>query len=98
MGVQRAGAPYDLLVGRMPAGKVDSDRDRFVAFVGDDDALADLGGVGVALGRGRAGSGRALLCLGRSSLGAPFGGLLLAPGNTGGGPVLGTERRLRLAR
>src|SRR6478735_3096622 len=58
--VQRARAADDLLVSRVTAGKVDPDRDRFVAFVGDDDALPGLGRVGVALGRRGAGAGGAL--------------------------------------
>src|SRR6201996_3496776 len=55
--VQRARAADDLLVGRGTAGGGDADGDRLVAFVGDHDALADLGRDRVALGGRRAGAG-----------------------------------------
>src|ERR1700761_4724859 len=55
--VQRARAADDLLVGRVTTGDVDADGDRLVAFVGDDDALADLGGDRLALGGRRTGAG-----------------------------------------
>src|SRR6202042_3642916 len=55
--VQGARAADDLLVSRVTAGDVDADGDRLVAFVGDDDALAFLGGDRVALGPRGAGAG-----------------------------------------
>src|SRR5882757_7261616 len=55
--VQRARAADDLLVGAVAAGDFDLHGDRLVALVGDDDALPDLGRVGVALGLRRAGAG-----------------------------------------
>src|ERR1700744_4671252 len=55
--VQRARAADDLLVSRVTTGDVAADGDRLVAFVGDDDALADLGGDRLALCGRRAGAG-----------------------------------------
>src|SRR6185312_10589418 len=95
--VQRARAADDLLVSRVTASEVDPNRDRFLAFVGDDDALAGLGRVGVALGGRRAGLCLAFLGLGGSPLLAPFVGLLLARLSASGGALLGSLRRLRLA-
>src|SRR6185295_14307003 len=43
--VQGPRAADDLLVGRVTAHDVDPDGDRFLALVGDDDPLADLGRV-----------------------------------------------------
>src|SRR6201994_4209263 len=81
--VQRARAADDLLVGRVPAGDVDADGDRLVAFVGDDDALAFLGGDRLALDRRRAGAGLVLGFL-RGAFFAPRVGLDLAASGTGG--------------
>src|SRR5215204_5972023 len=61
--VQRPRAAHDLLVSRVAADDVDPHRDRFLALVGDDHALADLGRVGVALRRRRSRAGL-VLCLG----------------------------------
>src|ERR1700749_4482863 len=74
--VQRARAADDLLVGRMTAGEVDADGDRLVAFVGDDDALADLGGHRLALG-GRGSGAGFVLGLQRRAFFASFVRLLL---------------------
>src|SRR5205085_1023145 len=60
MGVQLGRAADDLLVSAVTAGDVDADGDRLVAFAGDDDPLAHLGRVRLALGRGRAGAWGAL--------------------------------------
>src|SRR6185312_16133733 len=68
--MQRARAADDLLVGRMTTGEVDADGDRLVAFVGDDDALADLGGDRLALG-GRGAGGSFVLGLHRGAFFAP---------------------------
>src|SRR5215213_6852714 len=51
VGVQLGRAANDLLVGAVTAGDVDADRDRLVAFAGDDDPLANLGRVRLTLGR-----------------------------------------------
>ena len=91
-------AANDLLVSRVAADDVDPDRDRFLALVGDDDPLPDLGGVGVALGDRRAGTGLVLGLGGGTAL-APLGGGLLAVGK----PLRGTlvdrnDRRRRPVR
>ena len=68
--------------------------------VGDDDALADLGGDRVALGGRRAGAGY-VVGLHRGAFFAPFVRLRLAPGCAGGGALLDRLRRagfVRLAR
>src|SRR4029077_20512334 len=57
VGVQGARAAHDLLVGRVAARRVDPHRDRFLAFVGDDDPLPHLGRIGIPLSSGRPGSG-----------------------------------------
>src|ERR1700750_1115803 len=85
--VQRARAADDLLVSRVTTGGVDADGDRLVAFVGDDDALAYLGGVRLALGDRGAG-GRFVLGLQRGAFLAPFVRLLLATGLAGGDALL----------
>src|SRR6185312_5628583 len=95
--VQRARAADDLLVGRVPAGDVDADGDRLVAFVGDDDALADLGRDRVALGGHRAGAGF-VVGLQRGAFLAPFGRLRLAALGAGGGPLLDRLRRAGFVR
>src|SRR6185312_15550008 len=97
MRVQRARAADDLLVSRVPAGDVDADGDRLVAFVGDDDALADLGRVRLALGDRRAGAGF-VVGLHRGAFLAPFVRLLLAAGGAGGGALLDRLLRARFVR
>src|SRR5215218_9994295 len=72
--VQRARAADDLLVSRMTADDVDPHRDRFLPLVGDDDALADLGRIGIALRARRAGAGLALGLGGGARLTASGGG------------------------
>src|SRR5262249_15018440 len=66
--MKRPRAADDLLVGRVAADDVDADGDRFLALVGDDDALPDLGGIGVVLGGGGAGAGGPALGLGGGAL------------------------------
>src|ERR1041385_1926594 len=86
--VQRPRAADDLLVGGMATDDVDLDRDRFFALVGDDDPLADLGRVRVALGRRRAGAGLVLgLC--RGACLAALGGSGLAIREALRRPLLG---------
>src|SRR5262245_46273841 len=75
--VQPARAADDLLVGPVPAGDFDPHRDRLVALVGDDDALAHLRRVGVALGPRGARPGR-LRRFGGGAFLAAFVGLALA--------------------
>src|ERR1700759_2329827 len=95
--VQRARAADDLLVGGMAAGDVDADGDRLVAFVGDDDALADLGGDRVALGGRGAGAGVGV-GLQRGAFFVPLVGLRLAARRALVGALLRRQRRARFVR
>src|SRR5215213_8573330 len=95
--VQGARAAHDLLVRRVTADDVDPHRDRFLALVGDDDALAHLCGVRIALCGRRARAGL-VLGLGRGaspathrSGGPPVGEALR-------GPLLRAELGAGLAR
>src|SRR5829696_3061994 len=95
--VQRPRAAHDLLVGGVAADDVDPHRDRLLALVGDDDALADLGRVRVALGGSCAGPGLVLGLRGGTGP-APGRGRGPAVGETLRGPLLRAELGARLMR
>src|SRR5680860_1199353 len=95
--MQRARTAHDLLVGRVAPRRVNPHRDRFLAFVGDDDPLPHLGGVGVMLGHRRPRPG-ALLGLGGSPFLAPFRPTPLALLGPSHLPLLRSLLRLRLVR
>src|SRR3954447_5087898 len=90
VGVEGPRSADHLLVGGMAADDVDLDGDRFLALVGDDDALADLGSIGIALGDRGAGAALAL-GLGSGATLTAGGSLALAVLGALGGTLLDAE-------